>query len=103
MSADDRSIGAPPPAVGQRLAWEGLPAEIRDATTRWLGSELADPQWGAYLEFRDLLRSNSAAREVYCAAKVRLAQRHARERRKYTEAKDAVVRALLDQADRPAS
>ena len=60
--------------------------------------ELADPQWAAYMSFRDLLRRKREAREAYAAEKTVLAGRHSEDREAYTAAKDEIVRRLLLQA-----
>ena len=52
-----------------------------------------------HLLFRDYLRSNSAAREIYAAVKRELATRWSDDRIAYTEAKTATVLELLDQAE----
>jgi GrpB-like predicted nucleotidyltransferase (UPF0157 family) len=62
--------------------------------------ELGDPQWEAYLLFRDFLREHRHAREAYGAEKVALAHRHSGDREAYTEAKDGIVRELLAEARR---
>jgi GrpB-like predicted nucleotidyltransferase (UPF0157 family) len=62
--------------------------------------ELNGPQWKAYLEIRDFLRWSREAREAYVAEKCALADRHAGDRKAYTEAKDAILRDLLAEARR---
>jgi GrpB-like predicted nucleotidyltransferase (UPF0157 family) len=59
---------------------------------------LDDPQWSAYLSFRDLLRRDAAARADYAAAKRELAARFPANRTAYTEAKDEIVGRLLAEA-----
>lgn len=59
-----------------------------------------DPQWSAYLLFRELLRNSAAARRAYLREKRVLAARYARNREAYTDGKDDVVRRLLAAARR---
>ena len=54
------------------------------------------PQWINYLRLRDLLRTDAAARQRYERTKLDLASRHRNDREAYTNGKDDVVRALLD-------
>ncbi|MGH7554413.1 MAG: GrpB family protein [Longimicrobiales bacterium] len=57
--------------------------------------ELEGKQWRAYLAFRDLLRNDPLARQMYAAAKQELALRFADDRKSYTKAKDELVGRLL--------
>ncbi len=52
-------------------------------------------EWDDYLRFRELLRREPVARQLYQSAKRELALRFPRDRRGYTEAKSAVVEELL--------
>ena len=52
-----------------------------------------------HLLFRDYLRSDSTAREIYAAVKQELAARWSDDRIAYTEAKTATVLELLDRAE----
>lgn len=60
--------------------------------------ERGGDQWKAYLALRDLLRGDEAARRRYAAAKHELASRFPHDRKRYTDAKNAVVSELLNQA-----
>jgi len=62
--------------------------------------ELDGPQWKAYLELRDFLRWSSEARDAYIVENRALADRHAEDRKAYTEAKDAILHHLLSEARR---
>lgn len=53
-------------------------------------------QWRNYLRLRDRLRIEAAARNTYCAAKLRLGERFPNDRGGYTAGKAAVIRSLLD-------
>lgn len=55
-----------------------------------------DGLWAIYLSFRDRLRADPAARDRYAALKRRLAAAHASERERYTAAKAAFIRGLLE-------
>ena len=55
---------------------------------------LDDPQWGAWLALRDLLRGSREARQRYAKAKA-TALRHAQNRQEYTRLKTTVVEGLL--------
>ncbi len=57
-------------------------------------------EWENYLRFRDYLRENADAAARYAAEKRRLAERFPNDRNAYTEAKSAIVRALLEEAKR---
>jgi GrpB-like predicted nucleotidyltransferase (UPF0157 family) len=59
--------------------------------------ELGEPQWSAYLAFRDGLRSSAVLRETYERAKRRLALEHHDDRRRYTTAKDSVIASVFRQ------
>lgn len=59
------------------------------------GVEAGGEQWSGYLRFRDLLRSSTAAREVYGQAKERLAELHPDGRAEYTAGKTETVEQLL--------
>lgn len=54
-----------------------------------------DPQWGRYLAFRDLLRSDPVARSAYEHAKRGLAAAHPADRKAYTAAKQDVIERLM--------
>jgi GrpB-like predicted nucleotidyltransferase (UPF0157 family) len=54
-----------------------------------------DPEWTAYLDFRDYLRANSARRDEYQQLKRQLAERYPNDREAYTDAKSAFVRDTL--------
>jgi len=54
-----------------------------------------DPQWSNYLEFRDLLRSDTALRTTYAALKQSLQTLFAHDRKAYTAAKEDFVRGVL--------
>lgn len=54
------------------------------------------PQWRKYLQFRDRLRVDAAARGIYGAAKLTLGEQFPSDRGAYTAAKAAVVRSILD-------
>ena len=54
-----------------------------------------DPQWRRYLDFRDLLRNSSRAREQYAAWKGELAAKHRNDRQSYTEEKREIITNLL--------
>jgi len=56
---------------------------------------LADPQWEAYLIFRDYLRRDMGARRSYFAAKQSLAKRFPMDRKAYTDAKNEIYQELL--------
>ena len=61
--------------------------------------DLDGPQWKAYLEFRDFLRTDRTARQIYSSQKELLAERYLRDRKRYTAAKEEVVRKLLEQTE----
>ena len=61
-----------------------------------------DLQWRNYLQLRDRLRVDAAARDAYSAAKVALAARFPSDRGAYTTGKSAVIRWLLDGEPRAA-
>jgi predicted acetyltransferase/GrpB-like predicted nucleotidyltransferase (UPF0157 family) len=54
-----------------------------------------DARWRGYLNFRDRLRRDPRARDVYSALKRELTQRHADDRAAYTAAKSAFIAELL--------
>jgi GrpB-like predicted nucleotidyltransferase (UPF0157 family) len=54
-------------------------------------------QWHRYLAFRDLLLEHEPARAIYGRTKGELAERFPNDRKSYTDAKDDVVRSLLEQ------
>jgi GrpB-like predicted nucleotidyltransferase (UPF0157 family) len=55
-----------------------------------------DPQWGAWLRFRDRLRTDVHARERYAVEKTRLAAEFPSDRIAYTDGKTKVVREILE-------
>jgi GrpB-like predicted nucleotidyltransferase (UPF0157 family) len=57
-------------------------------------------QWRAYLDLRDLLRRNPDARAAYAERKRILREAHPRDRVRYTDGKDGIVRELLRRARR---
>lgn len=59
---------------------------------------LEDPQWEAYLLFRDFLRGDDAARDAYAAGKFTLAALHPMDREGYTAAKDEIVQRIILEA-----
>ncbi|MBW2394171.1 MAG: GrpB family protein [Deltaproteobacteria bacterium] len=59
---------------------------------------LEDPQWEAYLLFRDFLRRDASARDAYAAEKATLAALHPTDREAYTAAKDEIARRLILEA-----
>ncbi|MDX6742750.1 GrpB family protein [Actinocorallia sp. A-T 12471] len=72
------------------------PAETPDLALAHLhGIPPGDPQWTRYLELRDLLRSNPAARDAYSRLKHDLATRHTNNRTAYTNAKSTFITTLL--------
>jgi GrpB-like predicted nucleotidyltransferase (UPF0157 family) len=58
--------------------------------------ERADPQWQAYIRFRDALRTDACLRDEYAALKTRLAERHPTDRAMYTGGKQRFIRQTLD-------
>jgi len=54
--------------------------------------------WRRALAFRDALRADSGLRDAYAALKRELAERHGRERSRYTEEKSAFIRQVLGEA-----
>lgn len=54
------------------------------------------PEWNAYLEFRDRLRHDDAARDRYATIKQRLAERFPRDRHAYIAGKESFVADILD-------
>jgi GrpB-like predicted nucleotidyltransferase (UPF0157 family) len=60
-------------------------------------------EWDDYVRFRELLRREPVARQLYQSAKRKLALRFPRDRQGYTEAKSAVVEELLDAERRHAA
>lgn len=58
-----------------------------------------DPEWAAYVRFRDHLRANPACRDAYQQLKGRLAARYGEDRGAYTEAKAAFIAEILRHAD----
>ena len=59
-----------------------------------------DPNWKRWLAFRDYLRENGAAREIYVAEKTRLAALYGEDRKSYTLGKTHVIGSLLARAQR---
>jgi GrpB-like predicted nucleotidyltransferase (UPF0157 family) len=59
-----------------------------------------DPQWDAYLLFRDYLRQSEGARRAYGAEKRRLAELFPSDRKAYSAGKEAVVSRVLEEAAR---
>ncbi|MFI6481456.1 GrpB family protein [Nonomuraea sp. NPDC050663] len=57
-----------------------------------------DPQWVAYLAFRDRLRDDATLRDSYAALKRSLAGRFPSDRLEYTEGKSPFIRSLPDLA-----
>lgn len=57
--------------------------------------EYCGEQWLRYLQFRELLRSNAAARQTYESMKRHLAEQHPHGRRDYTAGKAETVQQLL--------
>jgi len=55
-----------------------------------------DPQWGAYLRFRDTLRANANLRDRYAALKQTLAAQFPEDRVGYTNGKASFIRHVLD-------
>src|SRR4051812_36829462 len=55
-----------------------------------------DPQWGAYLRFRDTLRANANLRDRYAALKQALAAQFPEDRVGYTNGKASFIRHVLD-------
>lgn len=62
-----------------------------------------DEQWRRYLELRDLLRTDPAARAGYAELKHGLAARYGQDRAGYTDAKTDFIGGLLDRAPRHGS
>ncbi len=60
------------------------------------GVEFGSEQWVRYLQFRELLRRDAAARQTYEEAKLLLAERFPDGRQDYLSGKDRTVRQLLD-------
>lgn len=60
-------------------------------------------QWRNYLNLRDLLRRDAAARDRYESIRARLAADVGNDRLAYTDGKSAVVPSLLDSAEDPGS
>ena len=58
--------------------------------------ELCDPQWEAYVTFRDALRRDFVARAEYEALKGYLAERYREDRRAYTAGKNQFIREVLN-------
>ena len=56
---------------------------------------LDDPQWGNYLRFRDVLRADATLRTRYATLKKALQERFSQDRKAYTAAKHAFIRAIL--------
>ena len=54
-----------------------------------------DPQWDSYLQLRDYLRHDQAARDIYAKEKQALARRYPTNRRAYAQSKDELVARLL--------
>ncbi|QFT33634.1 dephospho-CoA kinase/protein folding accessory domain-containing protein [Labrenzia sp. THAF82] len=54
-----------------------------------------DPQWNAYLSFRDIMRVNAQLREQYSRLKNRLAAAHSNDRGSYTAAKASFIQEVL--------
>jgi GrpB-like predicted nucleotidyltransferase (UPF0157 family) len=59
-----------------------------------------DPQWAAYLWFRDFLIANEPARTEYARLKNSLSQVFAGDRRGYTQGKNDFIRQLRERAFR---
>lgn len=57
-----------------------------------------DEQWANFFLFRDFLRSNSEAAELYSRQKQELQKEYSGKRKDYTAGKDPVIRQILDQA-----
>ena len=55
-----------------------------------------DPQWRAYLAFRDALAQSGELRAQYATLKSELATRYRDDRQAYTDAKSAFIRQVLD-------
>ncbi len=60
--------------------------------------EHLSPEWVTMLRFRDYLIANPAARQRYSDLKYRLYQRHAEDRKAYTDGKAALIQTLLREA-----
>lgn len=58
--------------------------------------EYGGSQWRRYLAFRDLLRSDASARAAYARLKIGLARTYPDDRKAYQDAKDGLVRDLLE-------
>ena len=58
---------------------------------------LDDPQWGNYLRFRDGLRADATLRTQYATLKKALQEQFSQDRKAYTAAKHAFIRAILQQ------
>jgi GrpB-like predicted nucleotidyltransferase (UPF0157 family) len=54
-----------------------------------------DPQWAAYLRFRDHLRRDDASRAAYAQLKRELARRFPNDRAAYTDGKSQLIKRLL--------
>jgi len=60
--------------------------------------EVGSPQWSAYLQLRDYLRTHPAARGAYTNLKQTLATQYAHDRSTYTDRKTPLIHHLLGQA-----
>lgn len=56
-----------------------------------------DPQWGNYLQFRDVLRANETLRTRYATLKKTLQEKFSQDRKAYTAAKHEFIRDILQQ------
>lgn len=59
-----------------------------------------DPQWNAYLSFRDIMRANAELRAEYGRLKARLATEHSNDRGSYTAAKAGFIQEVLSMQER---
>jgi GrpB-like predicted nucleotidyltransferase (UPF0157 family) len=55
-----------------------------------------DPQWGAYLRFRDMLRADAQLRARYAALKQTLEARYPEDRKGYTNGKASFIKQVLE-------
>ncbi len=82
---------------GYLLVRESRP-EVRVAHLHIVAAD--DPQWRGYVEFRDILRQDPAARERYADLKRQLTSAFPNDRRAYTRGKHDLIREILSRLAR---
>ncbi len=116
LMAGVRDLEVPARGALEALGWHHVPVELDGQpwrrfyvlpreSRRYAHLHLVvpgGPQWGAFLAFPQLLRSDPAVREAYASLKRTLAERHRDDREAYTRAKADFIMAVLTGKPLPA-